>query len=160
MIPTVDYRLVDGKHRIRLRAGATDVHIVGEAFGTARVKAWQKAREAFQLPTAKRMIREINDLDKIEPAGDDEPETHVLDDARDVVYDRPEQHGAPEDSFGRIADMWAAYLGVDVGPEDVANMMAALKIARNAEGVYHEDNYVDMAGYAENGARLHAESES
>jgi hypothetical protein len=84
--------------------------------------------------------------------------TEILDKAAEIVYDRPDSHGEPEDSFGRIADFWQSYLGVPscvIEPEDVANMMVLLKVARNAEGHYHEDNYVDIAGYAENGARLH-----
>lgn len=84
-------------------------------------------------------------------------ETYILDQAKKVVYDRPDEHGEPEDSFHRIAGLWNAYLGFPdelLDGEDVTNMMMLLKIARNAEGHYHEDNYVDLAGYAENGARL------
>ena len=84
-------------------------------------------------------------------------DTEILAEAAETVYERPDQHGEPEDSFHRIARMWDAYLGpgnTSVDAEDVANMMVLLKVARNAEGHYHEDNYVDIAGYAENGARL------
>jgi hypothetical protein len=91
----------------------------------------------------------------------DSTDTRVLEDAIETVYDRPSTHGEPEDSFAAIAGLWNEYLragGIrdpNVQPEDVANMMVLLKVARNAEGHYHEDNYVDIAGYAENGARLH-----
>lgn len=85
-------------------------------------------------------------------------ETYALGDAYETVYDRPDTHGQPEDSFARIAGMWRAYL---MGKEtdeldavDVSNMMSLLKIARSAEGHYHQDNWVDLAGYAENSARL------
>lgn len=84
--------------------------------------------------------------------------TEILDRAEEVVYNRPDTHGAPETSFVKIAGMWNAYLGFPdalLDGEDVANMMVLLKVARNSEGQYHEDNYVDIAGYAENGARLH-----
>lgn len=102
--------------------------------------------------------------DDVDPRADPDylngkSDTEILEQAAEVVYDRPDQHGEPEDSFERIADLWGAYLGVsgtplDIDDEDVANMMILLKVARNAEGHYHADNYVDIAGYAENGARL------
>jgi hypothetical protein len=91
---------------------------------------------------------------------DDEDETFILDKAAETVYDRPDTHGKPEDSFRKIAGMWNAYLGFPsplLDGSDVANMMILLKVARNAEGHYHEDNWVDIAGYAENGARLEQE---
>jgi hypothetical protein len=89
---------------------------------------------------------------EVECEGDD---THILEEAIKTVYDRPDTHGEPEDSFDRIAVMWEAYLDTTVSAADVANLMVLLKVARNAEGHYHEDNYTDIAGYAENGARLH-----
>lgn len=87
-------------------------------------------------------------------------DTEILDEAEQVVYDRPDTHGEPEDSFSRIARLWNSYLISDefydpnIDEEDVVNMMILLKVARNSEGHYHEDNYVDIAGYAENGARI------
>lgn len=86
-----------------------------------------------------------------------ETDTYILDDAIETVYSRPDNHGDPEDSFGTIADLWSGYLDVDVDPADVANLMVLLKVARNREGHYHEDNWVDIAGYAENGARLESD---
>jgi len=89
-------------------------------------------------------------------------DTHILHSAIETVYERPETHGEPEDSFETIAEMWNGYFrGNGIGdpnirPHDVANLMVLLKVARNSEGHYHEDNYVDIAGYAENGARLHS----
>lgn len=82
-------------------------------------------------------------------------DTAILKEAIETVYERPDTHGEPEDSFERIGKMWQAYLDVPVTGADVANMMILLKVARNAEGHYHEDNYTDIAGYADNGARLH-----
>lgn len=87
-------------------------------------------------------------------------DTEILEDAAEVVYDRPDTHGKPEDSFRKIAGMWNAYLGFPddlLTGEDVANLMILLKVARNSEGHYHEDNYTDIAGYSENGARLNNE---
>ncbi len=67
-----------------------------------------------------------------------------------VCRDRQDTHGRPEDSFGAIADLWTAYLGTgrEIDPVDVANMMVLLKIARAKGNPKHQDNWVDMAGYA------------
>lgn len=81
-------------------------------------------------------------------------ETHVLGKAEKAVYERPDSYGDPEDSFSRIASMWSGYLDTEVTASDVANLMVMLKVARNAEGQYHEDSWIDIAGYAECGARL------
>lgn len=85
---------------------------------------------------------------------DFELETYVLEDAIETVYERPDQHGEPEDSFSRIADFWSTYLDTHIDADQVAMMMALLKVARSAEGVYDDDNPRDIAGYVENYARL------
>lgn len=61
---------------------------------------------------------------------------------------RAGQYGQPEDNFQRIADYWGDYLDSYLTPEDVANMMILLKIARTTDGSGNPDNYVDIAGYA------------
>ena len=69
--------------------------------------------------------------------------------AADIVNgDRSRRYGDIEDSFGRIADLWQAYLGHKVSPRDVAMMMILLKMARGEHNPAHADNYVDIAGYA------------
>lgn len=67
-----------------------------------------------------------------------------------VCRDRQDTHGKPEDSFSAIADLWTAYLdiGRDITPVDVAQMMILLKVGRAKENPKHQDNWVDMAGYA------------
>nr|DAF76294.1 MAG TPA: hypothetical protein [Caudoviricetes sp.] len=76
---------------------------------------------------------------------------------RCVTGEREQQYGSPEDSFEVIADLWMTYLEkktvpdtglVVLNPEDVAAMMALLKIARICTGKYKDDNWVDLAGYA------------
>ena len=42
----------------------------------------------------------------------------------------------------------------DVTPTDVANMMVLMKVARNASGVYKEDNWIDICGYAALGGEI------
>ena len=72
-----------------------------------------------------------------------------------VNGDRDGSHGTPENSFNAIAALWNAYLSATmqqgikkISSEDVAVMMILLKIARLATGVYNDDNWVDIAGYA------------
>lgn len=89
--------------------------------------------------------------------GDVQRDTYILDEAAETVYDRPDQHGDPEDSFAKIAGLWSSYLDTEIEDYEVADLMILLKMARSSEGVYHEDNYVDAAGYAENAARLRNE---
>ena len=75
-----------------------------------------------------------------------------------ICNDREGQYGAPEDTFGIIAEMWTAYLGsevITITPEDVAWMMALMKAARNRNGIkFHEDNYVDAIGYIACGGEI------
>jgi hypothetical protein len=71
---------------------------------------------------------------------------------RYVNADREAEYGSPEQNFKVIAELWNVYLTDRVypliKPEDVANMMALLKIGRIASGHKKADNYIDLAGYA------------
>lgn len=80
---------------------------------------------------------------------------------RCVCGDREQDYGSPEQNFERIAEMWEAYLAgkctacdVCIQPEDVAAMLALLKIARIASGHAKADNWVDLAGYAACGGEI------
>jgi len=77
----------------------------------------------------------------------------ILDEAKNVVYDRQVSYGTPEDNFTQIAELWSAYLGTPIRPEDVGAMMILLKLARERHQ-HKRDNLVDVAGYAECVARL------
>lgn len=80
----------------------------------------------------------------------------ILEAARKCVCgDREEDYGSPENNFANIAKLWEVYLrekcvsleaGVNICPEDVAAMMALLKIGRIMGG-YKEDSFVDACGY-------------
>jgi hypothetical protein len=73
--------------------------------------------------------------------------TRVLEEADTLINgQRQEDYGTPRANFGVIADMWSAYLGADIEPRDVANMMALLKIAR-LRMTNARDSAVDGAGY-------------
>lgn len=71
-----------------------------------------------------------------------------------INVDRAATHGDAEDSFSEIAKLWDWWLQnrtipeAELLPEDVAMMMALFKIGRIAGNPTHDDNYVDLAGYA------------
>ena len=75
---------------------------------------------------------------------------------RCVCGQRAQDYGTPEDSFQKIGTFWTAYLNyaVKIDAEDVAAMMALLKIARISENPQHMDNWVDLAGYAACGGEI------
>jgi hypothetical protein len=71
----------------------------------------------------------------------------VLRTAGDLITgDRQATYGSAKDSHARIADMWSAYLGVDVTEVDVAAMMVLLKVSRSRSSDLL-DNWVDVCGY-------------
>jgi hypothetical protein len=76
--------------------------------------------------------------------------------ARAVLRDRAATHGRPEETFGLIAEFWSSYLGQDLSPADAAMLLALLKIARQRQNPSHDDNYLDLAGYAACAAELAA----
>lgn len=119
-----------------------------------------------------------NALDMLDSCGF--PEVKPTDDRASILCSamscvcgsREETYGGPKDNFERIAKMWEAYmsgtcieLGADIciSPQDVAIMMALVKIARIANGEFCVDNYIDLAGYGalagEIAADAHAEME-
>lgn len=73
-----------------------------------------------------------------------------------VLTDRSKQYGSPEDCFSLIARLWSSYLGHPVSSCDVACLMALLKIARAKHNPRHDDDWVDLAGYAACGAECAA----
>ena len=66
----------------------------------------------------------------------------------DIVEQRAEHYGDYFVNWARIAKLWSAYLGHDIDPHDAAMMMILLKASRSRQA-FHEDNYVDISGYAE-----------
>ena len=81
----------------------------------------------------------------------------VLSEAEKCVCGHREQdYGTPEDSFEMIGKLWTVYLdyATKIDAEDVAAMMALLKIARISENPEHMDSWVDLAGYAACGGEI------
>ena len=71
----------------------------------------------------------------------------ILNDAVQLVNeDRQKDYGNPQENLGRISKLWSAYTGSELSPEDVAIMMALVKISRT-KGCYKRDNAVDGVAY-------------
>lgn len=81
----------------------------------------------------------------------------ILSKAKSIINgERQGTYGDAEDSLQTIADMWSAYLNTEISSEDVANMMILMKVARNSSGVYKDDNWIDICGYAALGGEIQA----
>lgn len=65
-----------------------------------------------------------------------------------INVDRAATHGKAEDSFATIAGFWSTYLGVEVKPYQVGQMMVLFKVARTQTTPAHRDHYTDQIGYA------------
>lgn len=70
-----------------------------------------------------------------------------LDEIKEILIEREEQHGSPEKNFKAISMMWTAYLGRDVSEMDVAIMMTLFKTARLGTGKVKSDSLRDLIGY-------------
>lgn len=83
----------------------------------------------------------------------------ILENAKSIINgERQGTYGEAEDSFSVIAKMWAAYLDREITTSDVANMMILMKVARNSSGVYKDDNWIDICGYAALGGEIQNKS--
>lgn len=75
--------------------------------------------------------------------------TAILNKAIEMIGNRGIDHGEAFLNMQHTAKIWSAYLGVEIGPMDVALMLALVKVSRAKMGNnLHGDHYVDMAGYA------------
>lgn len=81
--------------------------------------------------------------------------SECLDKAKEIINGaRQENYGSPESNFATIASYWSKYLCHTITPTDVALMMVLMKVARLQNKPDHEDSWVDICGYAANGAEL------
>jgi hypothetical protein len=75
--------------------------------------------------------------------------SEVLDTAKGyITRDRAAMHGKAENTFGAIAALWSADLGVPITATDVGRLMVLFKMARAKGNPGHADNWIDAAGYA------------
>ena len=79
----------------------------------------------------------------------------ILDKTKKLLSeDREKKHGNKIINHLNISRLWSSYLqnkfklNLVILPEDAANLMALLKIARTQAGEYNEDDYIDSCGYA------------
>lgn len=85
---------------------------------------------------------------------------NTLEKAKEIVCGhRENEYGSPENNFKTIADFWSVYKGVEFTANDVAMMMALLKIARIRTGTATDDSYVDLAGYAACGSEINSKTD-
>ena len=108
---------------------------------------------------ARKLILSLLEKPAVDARPEPEPWTRqrVLKEAEKCVCGQREQdYGTPEDSFQKIGTFWTAYLNyaVNIDAEDVAAMMALLKIARISENPQHMDSWCDLAGYASCGGEI------
>lgn len=108
---------------------------------------------------ARKLILSLLEKQAADARQEQEPWTRqrVLKEAeRCVCGQREQDYGTPEDSFQKIGTFWTAYLNyaVNIDAEDVAAMMALLKIARISENPQHMDSWCDLAGYASCGGEI------
>lgn len=81
----------------------------------------------------------------------------ILAKAADIVGGhRVKDYGEPEDNFGIIAQLWSAYLGIDISSVDVSMLMVLFKSARVKSGTGTLDSFIDIAGYAACGGEIAA----
>ena len=81
--------------------------------------------------------------------------TEILDKTKNLLSeDREKSHGDKVLNHENIARLWSSYfqnkykIAILVLPEDVANLMTLLKIARTQAGKFNLDDYIDACGYA------------
>nr|BAR32134.1 hypothetical protein [uncultured Mediterranean phage uvMED] len=81
--------------------------------------------------------------------------TEILDKVKKIVSsDRAKQNGDMVENHENISRLWTSYLqnktklNINILPEDVANLMVLLKIARSQGGAFNIDDFVDMTGYS------------
>ena len=111
------------------------------------------------LNESRKLILSLLEKQNVDARPEPEPWTRkrVLKEAEKCVCGQREQdYGEPEDSFQKIGTFWTAYLNyaVKIDAEDVAAMMALLKIARISENPQHMDSWVDGCGYFSCGGEI------
>ena len=111
------------------------------------------------LNESRKLILSLLEKPSVDARPEPEPWTRkrVLSEAeRCVCGQREQDYGTPENSFQKIGTFWTAYLNyaVKIDAEDVAAMMALLKIARISENPQHMDNWVDGCGYFSCGGEI------
>jgi len=64
-----------------------------------------------------------------------------------VAGQRADQHGDFRLMHYRVAELWSAYLKIDIKAEQIAMCMTLLKVARSELGQYNADDGLDATAY-------------
>ncbi|AGT12953.1 hypothetical protein KAYACHO_49 [Mycobacterium phage KayaCho] len=124
--------------------GWASVGVTGESLYYAATKVWPDL-EPVTLPEVTRVERERDRL--LAEAG------------AAISGDRERDYGSARDGFTRTGQLIAAILDLDVvTAEQVALILAALKISRLAQNTGHRDSWVDLIGYAALGGDIAADT--
>jgi len=149
---------IENNLSIILRCDAV-LRLHGESAGADAEVAFAKRHEiqvyhdvsAFEFGVPKcRWIPRFSD--DSEPVKQDSSRNILAEADQLTMGDRQRDYDHPLPNHRRIADLWNAYMGVrkctdgPIEPEDVAYMMALLKIARDMHRP-KRDNLVDCCGY-------------
>jgi hypothetical protein len=71
----------------------------------------------------------------------------LFDNAVKLIHERGSVYGHPMPQHSRIAQLWSAYLGYPITPNQVAMAMALVKISRSVESPENDDHYKDALAY-------------
>ena len=71
----------------------------------------------------------------------------LFDNVIKTIHARGVRYGHPVTQHKRIAELWSAYLGYPIQPNEVAICMALVKISRQVEDPAYLDNYEDAIAY-------------
>ena len=72
----------------------------------------------------------------------------ILDEAKKSVETKEKSYSSPLVNMQRIALLWTIHLEHPITPEQVADCMILVKLARS-RNKYKKDNQIDIAGYAQ-----------
>lgn len=64
-----------------------------------------------------------------------------------ILEARGQNYGTPYSNHVAIAQLWSVILQKDIGPEQVAMCMVAVKLSRLIHQPTHDDSWADIIGY-------------
>ncbi len=65
----------------------------------------------------------------------------------ETIKENNVKYGKPEVQLTKAAELWSAYLSMDIRAKDICMLMVLLKISRELCGKGDPDNTKDMHGY-------------
>ena len=71
----------------------------------------------------------------------------AIESVADILRERNINYGSPYSNHVAIAQIWSVLLGKDIGPEQVAMCMVAVKLSRLVNEPTHDDSWADIIGY-------------